>query len=104
MSTPSFVVITGMGILLVEMQRAGARNRGVYCDRDIGTNQAGRNRVTARNVMKAKNASTMSCTAPNTGPDGGAPGAIACSAGTFRKVWITSTKQLRYSETSAVTT
>ena len=45
--------------------------------------------------MKAKNASTTSCTTPKAGPEGGLPGAIALNAGIFRNDWITSTKVLR---------
>src|SRR4051794_10107169 len=102
MSTPSLVVITGMGFLFVGCIRA-RRSAPTTAD-VVARGQAGWKRLTARNVMKAKNASTMSCTTANTGPDGGLPGASAVSAGIFRNDWITSTKQLRYSETSAVTT
>src|SRR5262245_44121606 len=104
MSVPSFVVIMGMGVLLVEMQPSFARQGAPLVMQTGLPDQAGRNRRTAPIVVMTKNTSTMPCTTANTGPDGGLPGATAVSAGIFRNDWITSTKQLRYSETSPVTT
>ena len=62
---------------------------------DVLRPQEGWNRLAARKIMKAKNASTMICTTPKAGPEGGLPGAIALSAGIFRNYWITNTKVLR---------
>src|SRR4249920_3020263 len=49
---------------------------------------AGRKRRNAPMIISTKNTSTMPCTTPNTGPDGGTLGASACSAGTLRNDWI----------------
>ena len=57
--------------------------------------QTGRNRLMAPMVTRTKNSSTMPCTMANTGPAGGLPGATALSAGTLRKLWITSTNTLK---------
>src|SRR5262249_30648263 len=65
---------------------------------------AGLKRRNTRMIMTTKNTSTMPCTTPKTGPAGGSPGASSCSVGILRKLWITSTNTLRYSEASAVTT
>src|SRR5664280_611233 len=62
----------------------------------------GRYRRNAPMIMMTKNTSTMPWTTANTGPDGGLPGASAVRAGTLRKLWITSTNTLKYSDSKAV--
>ena len=46
-------------------------------------------------IKSTNSTSTTPCTTPNTGPDGGLPGASAVNAGILRKLWITSTNTLR---------
>jgi hypothetical protein len=49
----------------------------------------------AGSITTTKNTSTMHWTMANGGSVGGTLGASACSVGTFRKDWITSTNTLR---------
>jgi hypothetical protein len=56
---------------------------------------AGRKRRHTPMIMTTKNTSAMPWATPNTGPAGGLPGASTVSAGTFRKLWMTSTNTLK---------
>ena len=74
------------------------RRREMMSSAPDQANVTGLNRRQAPMITTAKNTSTMPCTTANTGPDGGfggTAGASACSAGTLRKLWMTSTKTLR---------
>jgi hypothetical protein len=55
----------------------------------------GRYRRITPMITTTKNTSTMPWTMANCGSAGGTLGASACSAGTFRKDWITSRNTLR---------
>ena len=55
----------------------------------------GRYRLIAPMITTTKNTSTMPWAMANGGSAGGTLGASACSAGIFRKLWITSTNTLR---------
>ena len=57
--------------------------------------EMGRYRLIAPIITMTKNTSTMPWTTANGGSAGGTLGASACSAGTFRNDWITSTNTLR---------
>ena len=98
-----FVVMVGMGILLLlKSSFNGTRAPANWtlagaAARDSGQafGHAGRKRRHAPMIMTTKNTSTMPWATANTGPEGGLPGASAVSAGTFRKLWMTSTNTLK---------
>ena len=72
--------------------RGSPRKRRTLSQADVGV---GRYRRITPMITTTKNTSTMPWTMANGGSAGGTLGASACSAGTFRKDWITSTNTLR---------
>src|SRR5215213_3296308 len=102
--------MVGMGILLLLSRHSGKRafarhrnpdaaDRALRVAPEDETRQlyvgAGRYRRTAPMITTTKKTSTMPWATANGGSAGGTLGASACSTGTFRNDWITSTNMLR---------